>query len=59
MTVDVGAYVVSDGVAKILAELETLPSMEDPFEEMEAHIDAYRKALAKIRELAKRDLRVR
>jgi ABC-type multidrug transport system fused ATPase/permease subunit len=63
LATEVGAYIISDDVAKILAELASRPSqfknVENPLEAIQSDLDAYQKALAKIRELAKRDLKVR
>jgi hypothetical protein len=55
----VGAYVISNETAKILAELDSRPSHDKPYEMIEADLSDYKKALAEIRELAKKDLKVR
>jgi hypothetical protein len=55
----VGAYVVSDETAKILAELDSRPSHDNPYDAIDAELSDYKKALTKIRELAKKDLKVR
>ena len=59
MVIGVGAYVISDEVAKILAQLEPPPAIGHYFDTLTADTEVYAKALAKIRELAKRDLKVR
>jgi len=55
----IGAYVISEEVSKILIELEARPEHNNPWDSIEADAEDYSKALAKVRELAKRDLRVR
>ena len=58
----VGAYIISDAVAVALARLEARPRLDPKecawFELFDADYDAYKKTLAEIRELAKKDLRV-
>jgi hypothetical protein len=54
-----GAYVISEEAAKILSELDSRPGHENPYEEIEADLDAYEKALTKIRDVAKKGLKVR
>jgi hypothetical protein len=58
----IGAYVISDEVAKILGELASRPDYEEPgdtYGNVGRDYDDYQKALTKIRELAKKDLKVR
>lgn len=71
LAIDLGAYIISDEVAKILTELRSSPKKEDKDEQdeenpgyehlkmLESDFDRYPKALAKIRVLARRDLKVR
>ncbi|NJL72313.1 MAG: hypothetical protein HC888_12405 [Candidatus Competibacteraceae bacterium] len=59
----IGAYIISKDIAIALQELERRPEM-DPRENgwyimLEDNYIAHREALAKIRKLAKKDLRVR
>ena len=58
----IGAYIISDEVAEVLAVLERRPR-QDPkdcawFEIFDSEHEAYKKALAEVRKLAKKDLRV-
>jgi hypothetical protein len=61
----IGAYIVSDEVAAVLAKLEARPSLDlDPakapfFEIMDLDFEAYKHALSEIRALAKKDLGVK
>jgi hypothetical protein len=58
----VGAYVISDEAAKILKDLEHRPPQVDPLDtygRLEADLKDYEKALDEIREIAKKDLKVR
>ena len=57
----IGAYIISDKVAKVLAELHSRPrSKEDEprFEAYETEATAYKTALQKVRTLAKEDLEI-
>ncbi len=55
----IGAYVISDEAAKILTELESRPEHDNPYDAIDAALSDYQKALTKIRQLAKKDLKVR
>ena len=61
----IGAYIVSDEVAAVLAKLEARPSVDPDggripmFEIMDADFEAYKQALFEIRALAKKDLGVK
>ena len=59
MATGVGAYVISDEAAKVLADLASRPKDENPWSALDDDVRAYSDALAKIRELAKKDLKVR
>jgi hypothetical protein len=59
MVTGVGAYVISDEAAKVLAQLASRPKHENPWDDLDANQSDYAQALAKIRELAKKDLKVR
>jgi len=58
----VGAYIISDEVAEALATLEKRPRLDPKdtswFEIFDENLHAYKKALAEVRALAKKDLRV-
>ena len=59
MATGVGAYVISDEAAKVLTQLASRPRHENPWDNLDDDTQAYAQALIKIRELAKRDLKVR
>ena len=58
----IGAYIISDEVAKALARLEAPPQLDPDeasfFELYDADCAAYKEALAEVRRLAKKDLGV-
>lgn len=58
----IGAYIISDAVAEVLAGLTAHASQFDPseprWEQYQADSDAYKAALKKVRTLAKEDLKV-
>jgi hypothetical protein len=54
----VGAYVISDEAAKILTEVAKRPRIRGSDEAIAAEFDDYTNALTKVRELAKKDLKV-
>jgi hypothetical protein len=58
----VGAYIISDEVAKVLSALEKRPRLDPKdtawVEIFDADYEAYKKALGDVRTLAKKDLRV-
>src|SRR5207249_1201102 len=60
----IGAYIVSDEVAAVLAKLEARPSLGPDggrtpvFEIMDSDFESYKQALFEIRSLAKKDLGV-
>lgn len=61
----IGAYIVSDEVAAVLATLEARPRLDPDggrtsmFEIMYSDFEAYKRALLEIRSLAKKDLGVK
>jgi hypothetical protein len=55
----IGAYVISDEAAKILAELDSRPQHDNPYDAIDAALTDFKKALSDIRQLAKKDLKVR
>lgn len=60
----IGAYIISDEVAQVLAALDARPRPQwkpavPPWELYDAEFDAYKTALMQIRQLAKKDLHVR
>jgi hypothetical protein len=58
----IGAYIISDEVTQVLATLEKRPRLDEKecafFELYDAEFEAYKKALADVRLLARKDLRV-
>jgi hypothetical protein len=59
----IGAYIISEQAADVLAALEKRPRPqwrpdEPPWEFFDAEVDAYKSALTQIRRLAKKDLKV-
>jgi ABC-type nitrate/sulfonate/bicarbonate transport system substrate-binding protein len=58
----VGAYIISDEVAEVLAKLEKRPRLDPKdcawFEIYDADYQAYKTTLAEVRALAKKDLRI-
>ena len=59
MATSVGAYVISEEAAKILTEVAKRQRIKGPNEAMADQFEEYTNALTKIRELAKKDLKVR
>jgi hypothetical protein len=55
----IGAYVISDETAKILAELDSRPQHDNPYDAIDADLTDFKSALSNIRQLAKKDLKVR